>query len=881
VIVSSGSRVGPYEIVSRLGAGGMGEVWRARDTRLGREVAIKVLPSELASEGDRLKRFEREARAASSLSHPNIVTVYEIERLDGTSVIVMELVEGKTLRDLMADGPMPMRKILQIAPQIADGLARAHASGIVHRDLKPENVMVTKDGLVKILDFGLAKLTRPEEDSGLSVPSSTVSAATRPGIAMGTVAYMSPEQASGHPVDYRSDQFSLGSMLYEMAAGKPPFKKGTTAQTLAAIIEDEPEALAAATPKTPAPLRWVIERCLSKEPKGRYASTEDLARELTDLRDHVSELSSGAVISLEEPRRKTRWALVAGIVAGAAALAGMLFLGRRIERATVAAPRFRQLTFRGAGIGSARFAPDGQTIVFSSETEGRPPGLFSMRLDGPELRSLGLPPAHVLSISRSGEMAILLLRPFALLPRIGHVALFQLSYRDPFLLGGTLAEVPLAGGAPREILEDALFADWAPNGDGLAVVHRVGNKDRLEFPIGSAIYDREERLLNELRFSRQANRLAFKDWGELFLKDAGNPVRDLAGGDFFEAVWSDATGEIWYSLPKTEATEIRAVTPGGRQRSVTTLPADFALYDISADGRVLLGRTVLSSEILGSFPGEERERNLSYFNASEAADLSANGDVLLFEDISRNLAHTAYLRQTNGSTAKRLSDEAGGGALSPDGKLVLSETGNVPNAYHVLLPTGPGELRKVNTQGVDFVDPELRRAGFFPDSRRVFFSGFQQGHERRIWIQDLSGDKPRAITPEGTSRPVLLGEGQFLCARGADFEWRLFPTDGRGGEARKLAGLLPGEEPFRSTPDGKWLYIRGADELRPGETLMTTRVHRLDPWTGKRELWKEIPSTPSPSGGGISAILFSADGKTCVWTHIRYSTELVLAEGLK
>ncbi len=299
--LSSGSRLGSYEILSPLGAGGMGEVYRARDTRLAREVAVKVLPEELASDPERLRRFEREARAASALSHPNIVTIYEVAQADQTSFIAMELVEGKTLRELAAGAALPFRKILSIAPQIAEGLAKAHSAGIVHRDLKPENVMVTGDGIVKILDFGLAKLTHPQTDSGQTVPGSTVSAATRPGIALGTVSYMSPEQASGHPVDYRSDQFSLGSMLYEMAAGKPAFKRPTTAQTLASIIEDEPEPIGSAAPKTPAPLRWVIERCLSKEPKGRYASTEDLAREL--CRPARSRL--GAVERLGHCRRGT------------------------------------------------------------------------------------------------------------------------------------------------------------------------------------------------------------------------------------------------------------------------------------------------------------------------------------------------------------------------------------------------------------------------------------------------------------------------------------------------------------------------------------------------------------------------------------------------
>jgi len=234
--ITTGSRLGPYEVLAPLGAGGMGEVWRARDTRLERDVAIKVLPADLAADPERLKRFEREARAASALSHPNIVTIYEVGRAEATSFIAMELVEGRTVRGLLAEG-VPLRRLLGIASQVAEGLTRAHEAGIVHRDLKPENVMVTKEGLVKILDFGLAKLTYPEQGSGQTASAMTVSAATRPGIALGTAAYMSPEQASGHPVDFRSDQFALGSMLYEMATGGPAFKRATMAQTMAAIID--------------------------------------------------------------------------------------------------------------------------------------------------------------------------------------------------------------------------------------------------------------------------------------------------------------------------------------------------------------------------------------------------------------------------------------------------------------------------------------------------------------------------------------------------------------------------------------------------------------------------------------------------------------------
>ena len=271
--LKAGSRLGPYEVLAPLGAGGMGEVYRARDTRLERSVALKVLPESLSVEHDRLERFEKEARSASALNHPNIVTIYDVGTLDGVSYIAMELVEGKTLRELLHTGPLPLRRLLPLAAQLADGLAKAHEAGIVHRDLKPENVMMTKDGLVEILDFGLAKLTQSGEESGEESELRTMTKATEPGTILGTVGYMSPEQASGLVLDARSDQFSLGSILYEMATGRKAFEHETKMQTLSAIITDEPEAIAKVNPKLPAHFCWIVERCLAKEPEGRYAST--------------------------------------------------------------------------------------------------------------------------------------------------------------------------------------------------------------------------------------------------------------------------------------------------------------------------------------------------------------------------------------------------------------------------------------------------------------------------------------------------------------------------------------------------------------------------------------------------------------------------------
>ncbi len=286
--LAAGTRLGPFEILAPLGAGGMGEVYRARDVRLGREVALKVLPAAVSSNVERLKRLDNEARSASSLNHPNIVTVYDIGESGGASFIAMEMVDGRTLREILTDGPLSPKRLLAIAAQLADGLAKAHGAGIVHRDLKPENVMVTREGHVKILDFGLAKLTQPEDPSGPTA-APTVSGATEPGIVMGTVGYMSPEQALGNALDFRSDQFSFGSIVYEMATGRRAFARGSSPETLTAIIREEPEPIAALAPLTPVPLRRIVARCLAKSPDERYASTRDLARDLQDLREHLTE----------------------------------------------------------------------------------------------------------------------------------------------------------------------------------------------------------------------------------------------------------------------------------------------------------------------------------------------------------------------------------------------------------------------------------------------------------------------------------------------------------------------------------------------------------------------------------------------------------------
>ncbi|HLK70200.1 MAG TPA: protein kinase [Bryobacteraceae bacterium] len=362
--LEAGSHLGPYEIVAPLGAGGMGEVYRARDSRLGREVALKVLPGEFSGDPARRARFEQEARAAAALSHPNIVGLHDIGSDNGISYFVGELVPGETLTELIQRGPVPMRKLLDIAVQIADGMAAAHAARITHRDLKPANVMMMPDGRVKILDFGLAKQTALPTNS----PDETVTVnQTTPGMILGTVHYMSPEQVRGVPADHRSDQFSFGLILYEMVTGEKPYDRPETIQTMAAILSDNPPPIEIAIPD---PLRWAIDRCLAKDPADRYESTGDLFRELKNIRDH---LSSNSITSSTRPAipaapsRPRPWWLWGGaaLAAGAAVIAAAIsFSGPQFP--DQAQYRFTPFAFGPGSQGSPVWSPDGKAVAYSS-----------------------------------------------------------------------------------------------------------------------------------------------------------------------------------------------------------------------------------------------------------------------------------------------------------------------------------------------------------------------------------------------------------------------------------------------------------------------------------------------------------------------------------
>jgi serine/threonine protein kinase/Tol biopolymer transport system component len=853
VTLSSGTRLGPYEVLSPLGAGGMGEVYRARDTRLDREVAIKVLPAELASDPERLKRFEKEARSASSLNHPNIVTIYDIGSEGGVSWIAMEKVEGTTLRELLVGGPLPIKRLFQIGPQIAEGLARAHEAGIVHRDLKPENVMVTKDGLVKILDFGLAKLGSRMSGSGEGSQLPTMTETT-PGVVVGTVGYMSPEQASGVALDFRSDQFSLGSILYEMATGRRAFQKKTAIDTLAAILNEEPEGIGAINPQVPAPLRWIVERCLAKDPESRYASTKDLSRELAGVRDHFSEAGvSGAFPAPAAARRRPLLSSVAILAALAAGALMAALVGRSLW--STAPPRFRQLTFSSGSILTARFAPGGQTIVFGYQRGQGKLDILSTQPDSTESRSLGLPPGNILSVSRSGEIALLLGTNWE---------------------RGTLARVALSGGAPREVLESARGADWLPDGSGLVVIHSVEGKNRVEFPIGQVLYETQERVVNP-RFSPKGDLIAVGSGGTVLLLDSKGSRKPRPSGatsDLF--AWSPSGEEIWFSEADRGVTTVSAVSLAGRKRRIVSLPGEFFLHDVSREGGLLMERNAWDPAMVGLLPGDANERDLTWLDASVPADISADGRLVLFTEAGPGggPAHSVYVWKADDAQAVRLG-EGTALALAPDGRWALATVPNSKTSL-ALIPTGPGEPRTLDLSSVHPLgtgNVMAPSAGtFFPDGKRVLVTGFEEGRGKRLYVVDLAGGKPRPIGPEGAfftdGAHGVSPDGKYVAVFGPDETAHLFPVvGGADATAPPIPGAAKGEEVIRWCADGRSVFVIGEN----------WNIHRLDIRTRRRELWKSF-SNVNPSPNYVHP---TPDGKWYVYGNYRTRSNLFLVDGVK
>ena len=843
--LAAGTQLGPYQILAPLGAGGMGEVYRARDSRLAREVALKTVSGALRGHPDRLARFEQEARAAARLNHPNILAVHDIGTHDGVPFVVSELLEGETLADrLRRGGPIPTRKVIEYAMQVAGGLVAAHEKGIVHRDLKPDNLFITRDGRIKILDFGLAKLTQTQ----VSAEDATVLDRTEPGAIMGTTGYMSPEQVRGLTVDHRSDIFSLGVILFEMLLGTNPFRRDTAVDTMSAIVRDEPPELTTTLRGVSPALERVLRHCLEKRPEQRFQSARDLLFDLESIQT-LSPSTTGPFVKIEPARRWVKW-MIAGAVAVVVAGVGLTWMaGAKSE--VVTAPAFHRLSFRHGRVYNARFSPDGNTVVYSAAWEGAPMELYSMRPENPESSPLPYAATDLFSVSPTGEMAVAL----------------RIKMQPGWAQTGTLAKAPLVGGAARELLEDVEAADFGPTGE-LAVVRPAGDKTRLEYPMGHVVYETGG-WISHPRVSRDGKQVAFldhpdigDDHGMVAVVDASGKKRNLTE-DFPTAeglAWSPKGDEIWYAAAeKGAARALRAVTFEGKHRLVLRAPGEITLQDVSREGRVLLTRESWWRRIIGRGPGEAKEHDLSWLDWSNPVAFDGKSMLFYEQGEGGGTSHGVYLRKTDEATAVKLGDGLPF-ALSPDGKWVLSVPFDARDRLY-LVPTGVGAARAL--PGV----PPVAGASFHSDGRHILYmSG------GRTWSMPIEGgEKATPVTPEGVAGTLASPDGKWLVAT-AQGKAVLCPLG--GGATKPIAGLGADETVLAWRSDSRALYV-----TRVGEA--PAKVFVLDVGTGQRELWRQIEPQDAAGVTYVSPILPAADGKSYVYGYRRILSDLYLVEGLR
>ena len=857
--LTAGTRLGPYEISALIGAGGMGEVYKARDTRLNRDVAIKVLPASFAADRERLRRFEQEAQSVAALSHANILAVYDIGQHNGTSYLVSEFLDGESLRELQARGIPSHRKSIGYAIQIAHGLAAAHSKNIAHRDLKPDNIFITRDGRVKILDFGLAKLIASNTHHAVSHDDATIAEpgpSTDAGTVMGTVGYMSPEQVRGAAVDTRTDIFSFGAVLYEMLTGVRAFRRDTTAETMTAILNDDPPELIATGRQIPPALARTIDHCLEKSPDLRFQSARDLAYDL----ESATDLTPSGGLPAAKARPQYQWWRYAAAALALALIATFATWRILSFSKPVTGSQFHQLTFRRGDITDARFSPDGQTAIYTAAWEGSKPELYTVPLDRSIGHPLGITGARLLAISSQGEMAI------ALSPK---------SIPYSFLAPGTLARISIGSGAPRPEIENIESADYTPDGSALAIARFVPEKFvcQLEYPIGKVLYTAT--AITNLRFSPNGHHLAFiahfdqsDDRGQaMIISTSGEKV---AAGSIYSSAqglaWTPSGDEIWFTSPLVSG-QIHALSTSGKTREVLSVPGRLFLRDIAPNGRLLVEQGIVRHGIIVSNSGSERD--LSWMDFGELRALSNDGKMILFEEEGQEAKdYTIYVRNTDGSPATAIGNGYGL-ALSPDKSWALGQKLTDPANQIWILPIGPGEPHRISPPSLT---PTAIVGGFTPDSKSVVYIAQEPGHAPRTWLQNLSGGDPRPITPENTGGWLVSPDGKWLLAGTRQDErlTELVPLN--GGTAMPIKGLKPDDFTLGWTSDNR-LYVRSASADEN-----SLHVDKLDPRTGAHSAWRDFHLPPI---GGLESetFLLTPDGSSYAYHYHLSLSDLYTISG--
>ena len=809
----------------------MGEVYKAKDTRLDRLVAIKVLPGAFAHDPDRRARFEREAKAAAALSHPNILSIFDFGVHDQRAYAVMELLDGETLRERLNRGGLTVRKATECAIQLARGLAAAHDKGLVHRDLKPENIFLLRDGQVKILDFGLARtMDAAGGRSPLAAEEATMlsPAITDPGTVVGTVGYMAPEQIRGLATDGRSDLFALGAVLYEMLSGRRAFQRDTPADTMTAVLNDEPLDVAGTRVDVPPGLDRIIRHCLEKQADERFQSARDVAFALEALSGSATS-ATAVVAPVVGPRRGLRVALT--VAAAAAAAAAGVLAGWALAPRADAPVRFTTKTFEPQSIVNARFMPDGQSIVFSSALTGNAIRLFEIRSGTLEARPFGPPRTHLLSVSSKGELAVL-------------IDAHLIAQR---LFKGTLARTSIEG-SPGPWMENVREADWSPDGSTLAIVHDLGSKDRLEYPIGTVLYETAG-YISDPRVSPDGTRVAFLDHQQRFddrgwvrVVDTTAKVTTLAG-EFWGAeglAWSRDGKTVFFAANDRQAADaarpgdvtyqVHSVQADGSGTSATALttPGDFTLHDITPDGRWLATREDLRLGVAAHLPGDATDRDLSWLNQNWGPFLSRDGARLLFNDGTAGGNYGVVWRKTDNSPIVRLGE---GNVLgwSPDESWALAQTFTPPQL--VLYPLGTGEPVRLK-RGV--LAEYQQQSLWFPDGKSLLIVGNEPGKPTRAYRQEIPGGEPAPVLAEGVRPAAITPDGRAVLGVDQARRWWWYPV--AGGSARPAPGLKADDDPGRVvgwSEDATAIFVQSGTDV-------PAKIDRIDIVTGRRTLLREI-----------------------------------------
>ena len=861
-----GTRLKQYEILEAIGAGGMGEVYSAKDTNLDRKVAVKVLPQSMVDNPVSLARLEREAKAIAALSHPNVLAVYDFGSEDGSAFLVTELLEGSTLRERLADGPLPSRKATEIGRQIARGLAAAHDKSIVHRDLKPDNIYLTEDGRVKILDFGLATAGEGPEDSSESM--ATLTNITKPGTVLGTVDYMSPEQVRGQATDNRSDLFSFGSVLYEMVGGSRPFNRETHAETMTAILKEDPADLSSVADDLPPAFASIIRRCLEKQPGERFHSAHDLAFSLEALSGSaVSTGTAAALADVAGPRRGpgvriTALLVLMALLVGAAAA---WFLRPVDEGPGI--PNFTILSSRRGTVTNARFTGNEGSAVYSATWDGEPMQLFTATQGSKTSPPLDMESAALLSVSSAGELAVLLDR----------------RYPVGFEVIGTLAVAQPGGAAPRRILEDVMCADWSPDGNNLAVAHEVGGIVRLEYPIGTVIYESPGWIIH-MRVSPDGDRIVFAEGpgrGDntslIKVVHLDGTIEDLGRGGAWGILWGNDGETIWAS----HGPRLSRGRPGQDRETMMGFPASLGLLDMDSNGGFLMATGSIRRELFGRGPGQATEKNLGWLDWSTPSVISSDGKMVIFEE-GNEFNHDGYaifMRNSDGSAPQQL----GFGsvfALSPDQRRVAVIKRQFQDEQELtLVPIGPGDDQVVPLEDLKILFNYGHWLKKTDDGRpeALVMCGRQDDGIPRLYHIPVDGSSPpRAISPAdmplAPQGHAASPDGGRVIVTPADGPVVAFDIDGKGPFS--LAGVEPGDLVLGFAEDADHIYVQGA-------TAIPSPIFKVNLETGTRELWLELAPTDAAGVFTVDRVRITPDGRSYIYSNRRAVSALTYVRGLQ